>query len=97
MRHKFILIGSCLFLFFSLFGCHDIKEDVITNPPPEEVPEPEIIEPCTSIVIHYPPPLNGDPDPTIELNDITIGWISRLPAIEYKWGSSHPEIEGWPS
>jgi len=97
MRHKFILLCACLLCFFFFVDCCDTKDDGITNPPPEEEPEPEIIEPCTSTVIHYPSPINSDPDPIIELNDVTIGWISRLPTIEYVWGSSHPQIEGWPS
>jgi hypothetical protein len=31
-----------------------------------------------------------------ETNDLTIGWISRLPEIDYVWSSSDPAREGWP-
>ncbi|MCF8242333.1 MAG: T9SS type A sorting domain-containing protein [Melioribacteraceae bacterium] len=30
-------------------------------------------------------------------DDITISYIQRLPVIEYVWGSSNPDVEGWPS
>ncbi len=29
--------------------------------------------------------------------DLTIGYIMRLPKIDYVWGSPHPETEGWPA
>ncbi len=29
-------------------------------------------------------------------HDLTIGWIARLPRINYIWGSSNPAVEGWP-
>jgi hypothetical protein len=29
-------------------------------------------------------------------NDLTVGWISREPALEYVWGSTNPSAEGWP-
>lgn len=29
-------------------------------------------------------------------SDLTVGWISRLPEIDYVWNSAHPEREGWP-
>jgi hypothetical protein len=47
-------------------------------------------------VINYPLQISSDPDPAIESNNITIGWISRLPKLDYVWNSSNPEIEGWP-
>lgn len=28
--------------------------------------------------------------------DFTIGWISRLPELDYVWGSSNPTSDGWP-
>ncbi|MBN1351129.1 hypothetical protein JXJ21_17035 [candidate division KSB1 bacterium] len=28
--------------------------------------------------------------------DLNIGWIARLPRIDYVWGSSNPAVEGWP-
>ena len=30
-------------------------------------------------------------------DDITIGWISRQPELDYVWDSKHPESEGWPA
>jgi len=30
-------------------------------------------------------------------SDLTVGWISRLPEIDYVWNSTHPEREGWPA
>jgi hypothetical protein len=30
-------------------------------------------------------------------DDLTVGWISRAPEIDYVWGSTHPEVEGWPA
>jgi hypothetical protein len=29
--------------------------------------------------------------------DLSIGWISRLPAIDYVWGSANPTRDGWPA
>ena len=29
-------------------------------------------------------------------DDLTIGWISRLPELDYVWGSARPQTEGWP-
>jgi hypothetical protein len=29
--------------------------------------------------------------------DLTVGWISRLPELEYVWNSSNPKVEGWPA
>ncbi|UCE06460.1 MAG: hypothetical protein JSW07_23340, partial [bacterium] len=31
-----------------------------------------------------------------EGHDLTIGWIARLPRIDYVWRSSNPAVEGWP-
>ena len=33
----------------------------------------------------------------IESNDLTIGWISRLPQMDYVWNSGDPSVHGWPS
>src|SRR5688572_24690144 len=30
-------------------------------------------------------------------DDLTVGWISRSPEIDYVWGSLNPGIEGWPA
>ena len=30
-------------------------------------------------------------------SDLTVGWISRLPEIDYVWNSSSPAVEGWPA
>jgi hypothetical protein len=30
-------------------------------------------------------------------SDLTVGWISRLPEIDYVWNSSNPAVEGWPA
>lgn len=32
-----------------------------------------------------------------EGHDLTIGWIARLPSTDYVWGSSNPDVEGWPA
>lgn len=29
--------------------------------------------------------------------DLSVGWIARLPKIDYVWGSSNPGVEGWPT
>ncbi len=29
-------------------------------------------------------------------SDLTVGWISRSPDIDYVWNSSNPKVEGWP-
>jgi hypothetical protein len=29
--------------------------------------------------------------------DLTVGWISRHPEIDYVWNSSNPSREGWPA
>jgi hypothetical protein len=29
--------------------------------------------------------------------DIDIGWIRRFPSLEYVWGSSQPDVDGWPT
>jgi hypothetical protein len=29
--------------------------------------------------------------------DLTVGWIQRLPSIDYVWGSEAPDREGWPA
>ena len=28
--------------------------------------------------------------------DVSVGWISRLPELDYVWGSSDPAVDGWP-
>lgn len=28
--------------------------------------------------------------------DVTIGWISRAPELDYSWGSANPRVDGWP-
>ena len=30
------------------------------------------------------------------LADVTVGWISRTPALDYVWGSANPSVDGWP-
>ena len=30
-------------------------------------------------------------------DDLTVGWISRSPEIDYVWGSTNPAVEGWPA
>jgi len=30
-------------------------------------------------------------------NDLTVGWISRSPELDYVWNSSNPRVEGWPA
>lgn len=30
-------------------------------------------------------------------DDLTVGWISRQPEIDYVWNSSNPKVEGWPA
>ena len=35
----------------------------------------------------------GGEDP----GDLTVGWISRSPEIDYVWGSTNPTAEGWPA
>ena len=37
---------------------------------------------------------NEDPAPG---TDLTIGFIARLPRIDYIWGSPNPAVEGWPA
>lgn len=29
--------------------------------------------------------------------DLNVGWIARLPRIDYIWGSTQPDFEGWPT
>ena len=29
-------------------------------------------------------------------SDVTVGWISRAPELEYVWGSTNPNADGWP-
>lgn len=29
--------------------------------------------------------------------DLTIGWIARLPRLNYRWGSAKPKRDGWPA
>ena len=29
-------------------------------------------------------------------SDVTVGWISRAPELEYVWGSTNPQVDGWP-
>ena len=28
-------------------------------------------------------------------SDVTVGWISRAPELEYVWGSANPNADGW--
>lgn len=35
--------------------------------------------------------------PPVFASDLTIGWISRLPELDYVWNSARPEVEGWPA
>lgn len=37
---------------------------------------------------------NEDPAPG---TDLTVGFIARLPRIDYIWGSPNPAVEGWPA
>jgi hypothetical protein len=30
-------------------------------------------------------------------DDLTVGWISRQPDIDYVWNSSNPRVDGWPA
>ena len=30
-------------------------------------------------------------------NDLTVGWISRTPEIDFVWNSANPRVEGWPA
>ncbi len=96
MNRAFTL--ALIWLFIGpLLSCSDTaKDEMITNPQPEEEPVPDIIEPCNQATIKYPAAISSDPEPTIESNDLTIGWITRLPRLEYVWGSSNPERDGWP-
>jgi hypothetical protein len=34
--------------------------------------------------------------PALASEDITIGWISRAPELEYVWDSANPNVDGWP-
>lgn len=45
----------------------------------------------------YPDQIEGDPDPVHETHDLTIGWIQRLPKINYVWKSQQPAVDGWPA
>jgi hypothetical protein len=29
-------------------------------------------------------------------SDVTVGWISRAPELDYVWGSTNPQADGWP-
>ncbi|HVE70458.1 MAG TPA: hypothetical protein VNI54_03745 [Thermoanaerobaculia bacterium] len=29
-------------------------------------------------------------------SDVSVGWISRAPELEYVWGSTNPHVDGWP-
>lgn len=33
----------------------------------------------------------------VEAADLTVGWISRTPELDYVWDSKQPETEGWPA
>lgn len=48
-------------------------------------------------VIDYPDSVENDPDPVLETNNLTIGWIHRLPEIDYVRNSPDPAVEGWPA
>ena len=45
-----------------------------------------------SALLLFSPAARADRDP-----DITVGWISRTPSIDYVWDSPHPERDGWPA
>jgi hypothetical protein len=47
--------------------------------------------------IPYPASIEGDPDPVQETNNLTIGWINRLPVMDYVWNSPNPAVDGWPA
>ena len=85
------LFSMCLLLL--LTSCKDKTGDAITEPDPRE-PDPVIFEPCSSVVLNYPAAISSDPDPVIENNDLTIGWVSRLPRLDYIWGSPNPGVDG---
>ncbi len=96
----FLITIFLIFLLLISNSCDNGKESVITNPPdeePDQGTDSVIIEPCLDLTFSYPASVGNDPDPMIESNDITIGWISRLPKIGYAWDSNNPEIEGWPA
>ncbi len=46
------------------------------------------------IISSHSKEVNEDPAPGA---DLTIGYIARLPRIDYTWGSTEPSTEGWPS
>jgi hypothetical protein len=85
MQHKAKIIFLAIILFlvtvFSTGGCKLGKEKV-------DIP----LNP-----IDYPDEVEGDPDPVQETNNLTIGWITRLPAMNYVWNSSNPAVAGWPA
>ncbi len=33
----------------------------------------------------------------VDGTDLSVGWIARLPKIDYVWASSNPTVEGWPA
>jgi hypothetical protein len=70
-----------LLAVFFIGGCDPNKEKV-------DIPEDPI---------DYPEQLPGDPDPVRETNNLTIGWIKRLPVKNYIWKSPSPEVAGWPA
>jgi hypothetical protein len=45
----------------------------------------------------YPETVEGDPSPVHETDDLTVGWMERLPAIDFVWNSPDPAVEGWPA
>lgn len=47
--------------------------------------------------IDYPDEVEGDPDPVYETGNLTIGWINRLPVMDYVQDSPNPAVDGWPA
>jgi hypothetical protein len=85
MQHKMKAIFFMIVFFIAAIilsgGCKLGKDKV-------EIPGDEI---------HYPDSVEGDPDPVHEANNLTIGWISRLPNMDYVWNSPNPAVDGWPA
>lgn len=78
------LITVFTLTFFILVGCD------------KEYPKPTPLYGGCATLHDYASSLAKDPDPMVEANNITIGWIARYPQLEYVWNSKNPNQEGWP-
>ncbi|WP_437727623.1 CARDB domain-containing protein [Sorangium sp. So ce861] len=93
-RKPSALFSTCfVFAALAAAGCAEQADEIALESP--ELLEPTVICPQAAC-----PDASGcgcDSGPTRYRGDLVAGWVTRLPRLDYVWGSANPTVEGWPS